>query len=420
MADQDPIDPSKMIGGRRAMTQSHRRERQGGHIPKRGRGRRGDGSGSSQATQPEESQVVDPSQPVDQTGVEYLNYQDQVHHDVTDGGYDQDHIPQQQDAVDEDDIAAAAAPKVLPTDPPFPGGPEDLSLLHSYADHVALSLWYNSNNVRKTRVLKPINHGAKILTLGRPNANENWFWDALQQSGLHDLVYLGYSTVPHALLLTLCERWHPETSTFHMPMGEMTVTLDDVACLTHLPIEGRMLAHGKKMPKYEGAELLMTYLGVSQNEAQKICNQEYGGYISYPRLREFYTSYLGRANVLAGTEDAEELEELARVRTYCVRCYLLYLVGCLLFGDRSNKRIELIYLTTMADGYAGMRNYSWGAMTLTYLYGELADACRPGHRALGGSVTLLTAWFLAHFPGFFSVDLNTDYLENYPVAARLL
>jgi len=91
MSDQgQPTDPSKMIGGRRAMTQSHRKERQSGHIPKRGRGRRGDGSGTSQATQPEESQVVDPSQ------VEYLNYQDQIHHDVIDGGYDQDHIPEQQ------------------------------------------------------------------------------------------------------------------------------------------------------------------------------------------------------------------------------------------------------------------------------------------------------------------------------------
>jgi len=62
MSDQEqgqPIDPSKMIAGRCAMTQSHRRERKNTHIPKRGRGRRGDGSGTSQATQPEESQVVD-------------------------------------------------------------------------------------------------------------------------------------------------------------------------------------------------------------------------------------------------------------------------------------------------------------------------------------------------------------------------
>jgi len=28
------------------------------------------------------------------------------------------------------------------------------------------------------------------------------------------------------------------------------------------------------------------------------------------------------------------------------------------------------------------------------------------------------AWFLAHFPDFFSVDPNTEYIENYPVAAR--
>ena len=72
-----------------------------------------------------------------------------------------------------------------------------------------------------------------------------------------------------------------------------------------------------------------------------------------------------------------------------MRCYLLYFVGCLLFGDRSNKHIELVYLTTMEESYAGMRNYSWGGMTLAYLYAELAKACLPGDRALGGSVTLL-------------------------------
>jgi hypothetical protein len=119
------------------------------HIPKRGRGRRGgDGSGSSQPSEasqapPEESQVVDPTQ-----AVEYLNYQD--HHDVTDGGYDEQYMPEQPhmpEEPDEDDIAAAAAPEVLPTDAPFPGGPQDISLLHSYASHVALPLWYNKDDV---------------------------------------------------------------------------------------------------------------------------------------------------------------------------------------------------------------------------------------------------------------------------------
>jgi len=112
MSDQHqgpPIDQSKMIDGRRAMTQSHQKERQSGHIPKRGRGKgRLDGSGDSQDTQPEQSQVVDPTQEV-----EYLNFQDEIHQDVTDGGYDQQHIPQQP-IPDQDDIARMTAPTTLP------------------------------------------------------------------------------------------------------------------------------------------------------------------------------------------------------------------------------------------------------------------------------------------------------------------
>jgi len=117
--------------------------------------------------------------------------------------------------------------------------------------------------VCKVRIVKPINHGDKILSLRRPNENADWFWGKVRESGLHDLVYMGYATVSHALLMTLCERWHPETNTFHMSLGEMTVTLDDVVCLMHVQIEGRMLSHGKKMLRHDKMTLLVRHLGVS-------------------------------------------------------------------------------------------------------------------------------------------------------------
>ena len=42
-----------------------------------------------------------------------------------------------------------------------------------------------------------------------------------------------------SLLSALVDRWRPETHTFHLPFAEMTVTLQDVAMLTGLPLQGR-------------------------------------------------------------------------------------------------------------------------------------------------------------------------------------
>ncbi|CAN1225785.1 Protein MAIN-LIKE 2 [Linum grandiflorum] len=39
------------------------------------------------------------------------------------------------------------------------------------------------------------------------------------------------------LCTTLIDRWRPETNTFHMYHGEMTITLEDVAFLTGLPVD---------------------------------------------------------------------------------------------------------------------------------------------------------------------------------------
>lgn len=40
------------------------------------------------------------------------------------------------------------------------------------------------------------------------------------------------------LVTALVDHWRPETHTFHMPIGEMTVTLQDVSMLTGLALSG--------------------------------------------------------------------------------------------------------------------------------------------------------------------------------------
>ena len=60
----------------------------------------------------------------------------------------------------------------------------------------------------------------------------------LKRLGLYQMSQMTKLTIDSALLTGLIERWRPETHTFHLPVGEMTVTLQDVSCLWGLPISG--------------------------------------------------------------------------------------------------------------------------------------------------------------------------------------
>ncbi|XP_058776702.1 protein MAIN-LIKE 1-like [Vicia villosa] len=119
----------------------------------------------------------------------------------------------------------------------YPGDPSDLSLLKGYADHTARHVWDGEGRDPQ----KFYNHGRKIVSLVQPT--EPWFYDVLADSGLKDLCQIGYSTIHNGMVMAFVDRWHPETSSFHLPHGEITITLDDIACLLHIPIRGTLLGH---------------------------------------------------------------------------------------------------------------------------------------------------------------------------------
>ncbi|XP_019080373.2 serine/threonine-protein phosphatase 7 long form homolog [Vitis vinifera] len=58
------------------------------------------------------------------------------------------------------------------------------------------------------------------------------------QSGFYGVYRIGHITLDWGLITSLVERWRPETHTFHLPVGEMTITLQDVAVILGLRIHG--------------------------------------------------------------------------------------------------------------------------------------------------------------------------------------
>ncbi|KAL0008037.1 hypothetical protein SO802_009539 [Lithocarpus litseifolius] len=65
--------------------------------------------------------------------------------------------------------------------------------------------------------------------------------DIIKALGLEGLLRIPGREIDHGLKMALMERWQPETHTFHMPHGEVTITLQDVEVLLRLPVDGEAI-----------------------------------------------------------------------------------------------------------------------------------------------------------------------------------
>jgi len=134
--------------------------------------------------------------------------------------------------------------------------------------------------------VKIVSHIKKVKKLGRPHPSILPF---VVVSGLSPLCDILYEYIDLGLVLGFVERWHPETNTFHLPIGEMTITLDDIWSLLHLSIT-RNFCSTKNLEYEDSVEILMTLLGVDRAMACEELNKSRGAQVRLSWLRELYDS----------------------------------------------------------------------------------------------------------------------------------
>jgi len=91
----------------------------------------------------------------------------------------------------------------------------------------------------------------------------------------------------------------------------MTITLDDVYNLLHIPIQGRMLDHDAAMDQDRGLDLIIRLLGMSEADTHVEARTESAGHISYPALKRLYEAHLTEARRLEDPQTREEMQEEA-------------------------------------------------------------------------------------------------------------
>ncbi|KAM5584603.1 protein MAIN-LIKE 2-like [Rosa sericea] len=237
-------------------------------------------------------------------------------------------------------------------------GPIDRSVLYDQENHISSAIWEG----QERSVLRCHEHTSML---------EQWKLtpkqiELVEKAGFGYFRMIPTISLDNALISALVERWRKETNTFHLPVGEMTITLEDVALILGLPIDGKPVMGVTRPPG-----------NVCENLLGKVPEDLTGGMLKLTWLKESFSKC---------PEDAP-VEEIERH----TRAYLLYLVGCTIFSTTTGNKVSAMYLPLFKN-FDEAGKFAWGAAALAFLYRALGNASLKSQSTISGSLTLLQCW----------------------------
>jgi len=132
--------------------------------------------------------------------------------------------------------------------------------------------------------LKLSSHERKVHSLGRSVLAIEGL---VAGTGLSSLIACLVDTGDRGLLSSFVERWHWETSSVHLPVGELTITLDDVSSLLHLPVVGDLHSF-QPLHVDDTVQMLVDILMVSAESTRTETAQCRGLYVRLQWVRDMY------------------------------------------------------------------------------------------------------------------------------------
>ncbi|CAN0862876.1 Protein MAIN-LIKE 1 [Linum grandiflorum] len=187
----------------------------------------------------------------------------------------------------------------------------------------------------------------------------------------------------YGLLKAFIERWQPDTNSFHLPFGEMTITLHDVQYILQVPIKGKCLRDGDQAGLRAD---MASLLGLKSNA------------ICVPAM-------------LKRVQTAQSPDDEAKI-------YLMCLLGTNLLPDKSSDRVRLPLLQYLKE-VKSIKEYAWGAAPLAWMYRELDITSRAESKSIGGCLKLLQSWIYEYFECFRPLIGHPDRRDDgSPLAGR--
>ncbi|XP_070048430.1 serine/threonine-protein phosphatase 7 long form homolog [Nicotiana tomentosiformis] len=185
----------------------------------------------------------------------------------------------------------------------------------------------------------------------------------MRDKGFYRILEIGRLQLDWSLITALIERWRPETHTFHLPIGEATITLQDVEVLYGMYVDGLPVTLPQAMREMTHEQ----YLDLLQ-QLTGFMPQDETAHSGASRMS--LTAILQHLEILH-PDITGETDDL-HIHRY-MRLLLLFLFGGVLFLNTSGNLVSLrfLYHLQLLDD---LPQYNWGAALLAYLYKHLCRA----------------------------------------------
>nr|XP_009617744.1 serine/threonine-protein phosphatase 7 long form homolog [Nicotiana tomentosiformis]XP_009617753.1 serine/threonine-protein phosphatase 7 long form homolog [Nicotiana tomentosiformis] len=131
-------------------------------------------------------------------------------------------------------------------------GPASLELLLLQAEHRSSYIW-EGQLLAQTFRARRVDDMWDFL---RAHHLQSRIVRRLQDTGFYRIIEIGRLQLDLSLITALIERWRPETHTFHLPIGEATIMLQDVEVLYGLPVDGHPVALPYALRDYTGLQYM--------------------------------------------------------------------------------------------------------------------------------------------------------------------
>lgn len=200
------------------------------------------------------------------------------------------------------------------------------------------------------------------------------------QMGFGAFFKLGNMRNDHSLLHALLERFRPETHTFHLPVGEAMISLEDVEVLLGLRVDGYLVGSnptGLVVPDTAWDSYVQEMLGLEDLPHGR----------SYFEAEWLVTSHLETRIRRPATFTEADMQQRAR-------CFVLWMLGNGLFINSKKQHVHKDMVLCVAD-FNVCSGYSWGSAVLAYL---LHDMCKCVLRTpsdtiyMNGATQLVQYW----------------------------